>query len=105
MCRRVHVRFEEEKQRNSSTTLCLLLYIIMFPAVTPLFLVWGGSRDVYSYSEQSYEHRWALVQERLLFLSGVFAVDVCAYAVMSNHAHVVLHVDKTLPYPSQMKRC
>jgi hypothetical protein len=30
----------------------------------------------------------------LLFLSAVFAIDICAYAVMSNHTHVVLHVDK-----------
>ncbi|MFT6924860.1 MAG: REP element-mobilizing transposase RayT [Psychromonas sp.] len=31
----------------------------------------------------------------MLFLSAVFAIDICAYAVMSNHTHVVLHVDKT----------
>jgi REP element-mobilizing transposase RayT len=47
-----------------------------------------------SYSGQSYEHRRAWVEDRLLFLSGVFAIDVCAYAVMSNHTHVVMHVDK-----------
>ena len=46
-----------------------------------------------SYSGQSYEHRRAWVEERLLYLSSVFAIDICAYAVMSNHVHVVLHVD------------
>ncbi|MDU0354308.1 transposase [Paraglaciecola aquimarina] len=45
------------------------------------------------YSGQNYEHRRAWVEERLLFLSSVFAIDICAYAVMSNHVHVVLHVD------------
>ncbi|QHJ12659.1 hypothetical protein FX988_02917 [Paraglaciecola mesophila] len=45
---------------------------------------------------QSYEHRRGWVEERLLFLSTVFAIDICAYAVMSNHTHVVLCVDKEL---------
>jgi REP element-mobilizing transposase RayT len=42
----------------------------------------------------SYEHRRKWVEQRLLFLGTVFTIDVCAYAVMSNHTHVVLHVDK-----------
>jgi REP element-mobilizing transposase RayT len=46
-----------------------------------------------NYSSQSYEHRRGWVEKRLLFLSSVFAIDLCAYAVMSNHVHVVLHVD------------
>jgi REP element-mobilizing transposase RayT len=46
------------------------------------------------YSGQSYEHRRAWVEKRLLFLSTVFAIDICAYAVMSNHSHVVVCIDK-----------
>lgn len=42
---------------------------------------------------QSYEHRRSWVEMRLLYLSRIFAIKVCAYAVMSNHTHVVLHVD------------
>ena len=42
---------------------------------------------------QSFEHRRAWVEDKLLFLSEVFAIDVCAYAVMSNHSHLVLYVD------------
>ena len=45
---------------------------------------------------QSYEHHRGWVEERLLFLSSVFSIDICAYAVMSNHTHVVLCVDKDL---------
>jgi hypothetical protein len=46
-----------------------------------------------NYSGQSYKHRRGWVEKRLLFLSSVFAIDLRAYAVMSNHIHVVLHVD------------
>jgi REP element-mobilizing transposase RayT len=46
------------------------------------------------YSGKSYSHRKSWVLERLQTLSEVFAVDICAYAVMSNHYHLVVHVDK-----------
>jgi tRNA(Arg) A34 adenosine deaminase TadA len=46
------------------------------------------------YSGQSYEHRRGWVEERLLLLSTLFSIDICAYAVMSHHVHVVLYVDK-----------
>ncbi|WP_298772959.1 transposase [uncultured Shewanella sp.] len=45
------------------------------------------------YTGQSYEHRRVWVEERILQLAKVFAIDICAYAVMSNHLHVVLCVD------------
>jgi REP element-mobilizing transposase RayT len=48
------------------------------------------------YTGQCYEHRRGWVEERLFFLSSVFSIDICAYAVMSNHTHVVLCVDKDL---------
>ena len=41
----------------------------------------------------SYEHRRAWLEEKLLFLGSVFALDICAYAIMSNHYHVVLHIN------------
>lgn len=47
-----------------------------------------------AYTQQSYEHRKVWVIERLKMLSAVFAIDICAYAVMSNHYHLVVHIDK-----------
>jgi len=43
---------------------------------------------------QSYEHRRAWVEDKLLSLAQVFAIDICAYAVMSNHTHIVLFVNE-----------
>ncbi len=48
-----------------------------------------------AFSGKSYEHRRQWVEDRILFLAKVFAIDVCAYAVMSNHHHLVLHINKT----------
>ncbi len=42
---------------------------------------------------ESFEHRKQWIVSRLRFLSYIYAIDVCAYAVMSNHYHTVLHVD------------
>ncbi|MCF6459288.1 transposase [Pseudoalteromonas sp. MMG024] len=42
----------------------------------------------------SFEHRRAWVEDKLLELTKVFCIDVCAYAVMSNHTHIVLCVDE-----------
>ena len=44
------------------------------------------------YSGQDYEHRRQWVVDRIRLLSSLFAIDVAAYAVMSNHYHLVLKV-------------
>lgn len=41
-------------------------------------------------SRQDFEHRKEWVRERLRFLTTIFTLDVLAYAVMSNHLHVLL---------------
>ncbi|MCX2796364.1 transposase [Microbulbifer thermotolerans] len=40
-----------------------------------------------------FEYRKQCIEDRLLELAGVFALDIFAYAVMSNHYHVVLHIN------------
>jgi len=45
-------------------------------------------------TKTSYEHRRAWLEEELLKQAEVFAIDIAAYAIMSNHYHVVLHINK-----------
>ena len=41
----------------------------------------------------NFEHRREWVDSRILELATIFAIDICAYAVMSNHLHVVVKVN------------
>jgi len=46
------------------------------------------------HSGRSFEHRRQWIEDRMLILAGIYAIDIAAYAVMSNHYHIVLHVDR-----------
>ena len=50
--------------------------------------LWGFDE----YAGRDYSHRKTWVLGRLQLLLKVFAIDCCAYAVMSNHYHLVLRV-------------
>lgn len=52
---------------------------------------WLCGKD--DYTGGDYSHRKAWVLDRLQSAARVFAMEICAFAVMSNHFHVVLFVD------------
>jgi REP element-mobilizing transposase RayT len=43
---------------------------------------------------KDYSARKQAIQDRLALLADVFAIDVCAYAILSNHYHLVVHIDQ-----------
>jgi putative transposase len=43
---------------------------------------------------QDYAHRKQWIVNKVKELASVYAIDVCAFAIMDNHYHLVLHVDQ-----------
>ena len=46
-------------------------------------------------SGKSFEHRRQWLIDRIKQVTSVFAIDVCSYAIMNNHFHIVLKVNST----------
>jgi hypothetical protein len=45
---------------------------------------------------KDYEHRRLFIEQRIHLLSSIFAIDIAAYAVMSNHTHLVVKLTPEL---------
>lgn len=45
-------------------------------------------------TEQSFEHRRVWLFDHIRLLSKAFCFDVASYAIMSNHYHLILHVNQ-----------
>ena len=52
--------------------------------------LWGFDE----YAGRDYSHRKEWILERLAQLTSIFTIEVCAYAVLSNHYHLVVYVDQ-----------
>ena len=46
------------------------------------------------YTGQNFDHRREWLVERVKQLSSIFAIEIAAYAIMSNHYHLVVKVNK-----------
>ncbi len=44
-------------------------------------------------TQRDYEHRRQWIVDRIRLLSSLFAVDLCAYAIMSNHYHLTVKLN------------
>ena len=43
-------------------------------------------------TNQDFSHRKAWIVDRLQYLAAVFAIEVCAYAILANHYHTILRL-------------
>ena len=43
-------------------------------------------------NNDDYRRKW--VEDYLLKAGSAFSIDICAYAIMSNHLHIVIHINK-----------
>ena len=55
------------------------------------------------FTGNSYEQRRQWIEDKILELSQVFAIDGCAYAVMSDHYHVIVLIEK-FTEPAQLHK-
>ncbi|WP_298772259.1 transposase [uncultured Shewanella sp.] len=46
-----------------------------------------------NHTGKNYDHRRGWIESQLLKLTDIFAIDVAAFSVMTNHLHVVLFID------------
>ncbi len=53
-----------------------------------------------SVTGKSFEHRRKWLIDRIKFVTSIFDIDVCSFAIMGNHFHIVLRVGDTSEWPA-----
>ncbi len=43
---------------------------------------------------KSYQHRRDWIEQKMYALASIYCIDICSYAIMSNHYHLVVYIDK-----------
>jgi len=41
---------------------------------------------------KDFSHRKLIMEKRIRFLAGVFSIDVCGFAILDNHFHLILRI-------------
>ena len=47
-----------------------------------------------SYTKQNFDHRRQWILDRMKQLTDVFSIGIASYAIMSNHYHVIVRIDR-----------
>jgi REP element-mobilizing transposase RayT len=67
--------------------------VLVDPAVTPFYhCISRCVRRAFLCGEEN-AHRKQWIEDRLKELAGIFAIDVCGFAILDNHLHVLLRLD------------
>lgn len=45
-------------------------------------------------TNRCYEHRREWIEQKIYALTHVYCIDICAYAIMSNHYHLVVNINQ-----------